>query len=772
MAKVYIGNSGYKLNVGNVKVKRGYIGNRLFYTGAIKVYYHIDSIGPLVYMEEVEEGSTCLSPRSFNPNGLKPGHTFYGWRADEIPSSVVFDNLIAGEEDIHLYAVYKKDITVTWYNGSNTATKSYYSAYYNNGNYLYPTCSTEESTLKTVSGYTVKIGWSPTLNTFVQSYSSGASIQFKQDTTLYSIYSQNVIVYSINGDNTKKSYSGVRYIEYANGQSYNSHPTITLSHASVYGWSSAGWSVTANNVTKACDDGTVTITANYDGKTFYALYRKDIIIYVLNPTSAGTGTRVSHTLTRINEYIGGGVIYTANPTIALSHKSISGWNNSGWNMGEAANVIRFNDGNVPVTPDMDGKTIYPIYSRTVSVITYNGKNTSATVKEVLSGTRYRRIDVDRYYEADPTVTLKHASISGWGNGGWVRSDGAATYNDGNLTINTAIENKTIYAIFTKSVTVSWYDNSNTPVKESKNIKYIATANGYNYEFPLFSRYASSYATWTAMGWSTSSTWVTTPTYNDGQIFTVSSNISLFAVYKKTIKVTTHTIYGDTTYTGIGYYNKGLSSTPSQYIPYFNIPNVNYLDGRVFKGWSEGPDSVSIRWETISNVQFANSTNIYAVAKWDDKLIYEGDKWYGCDSGYYNYNHSYDFCNLDVNKYYKVDVKLKCSISVAIDATGGYAACTFRAGVLPKTKGQPGGTGDPGYYVELRGEQYVNVNPPPTIWEHDQLPCANRKTAIVSITNFKTDSSGFSMLRVCLEGNHTDGFFNIYKIYAYGRLARS
>ena len=771
MAKVYIGNSGYKLNVGNIKVKRGYIGNRLFYTGAIKVYYHIDSIGPLVYVEEVEEGTSCLSPRSFNPNGLKPGHSFHGWRADEIPSATVFDKLIAGEEDIHLYAVYRKDITVTWYNGSNTATTTNYSAYYNNGNYLYPTCTAEQSTLKAVSGYNVKIGWSPTVNTFVQSHNSGAIIQFKQNTSLYSIYSQNVTVYSKNGDGSSKTYSGTRYIEYT-GVSYNSHPSITLTHTSISGWSNAGWSIIANNVTKNCDDGKITITPTYDGKTFYALYRKDIIVYVVTPTSASAGSRSSNTLTRYIECLGGSSLYTANPTINLSHKAISGWNNSGWNMGEAANVVKYNDGNVSVTSAMDGGTFYPLYTKTVSITTINGKTTSTTVTGTLSGTRYRKIEVNTYSESNPTVTLKHNTISGWTNSVWLLSGSITTFNDGNFVITTSLEGKTLRAVYTKPITVTWYDNTVTPAPETKYIEYNAGTYGYDVGYPTFARVVPMVSPWTGMGWSTQSTWVTTPTYGDGEIFVPTSNMVLFAVYKKTVRVRTHTIYGDTTYSAISYYNRGLAPTPSQYIPYFSIPNVNYTDGRAFRGWSEGPNSVSIRWETINNVQFADTTDIYAVAKWDDKLIYEGDTYFGPGGGYYPFNHSYDVRNLDGNKYYKFDVKVKCDITVATDATGGYAACTFRTGVLPKTSGQPGGTGDPGYYIELRGEQYVNVNPPPTIWEHEQLPCAKGKTATVSITDFKRDASGNTMLRVCLEGNHYNGYFNIYRIYAYGRLVRS
>ena len=108
MAKIFIGNKGYKLNLGNTKIKRGYIGDKIFYTGAVKVYYHIDE--NVVYVESIEQGQSCLDPQSFNPRGLKSGYTFHGWREDTTASETVLENKTAGEVDIHLYAVYKKEI--------------------------------------------------------------------------------------------------------------------------------------------------------------------------------------------------------------------------------------------------------------------------------------------------------------------------------------------------------------------------------------------------------------------------------------------------------------------------------------------------------------------------------------------------------------------------------------------------------------------------------------------------------------------------------------
>ena len=69
MAKIYVGNTGYKLNLGSNKIKRGYIGNILVYSGDVGITYHVDDSAGLQYNEIVEEGYSCLSPKSFNPVG-------------------------------------------------------------------------------------------------------------------------------------------------------------------------------------------------------------------------------------------------------------------------------------------------------------------------------------------------------------------------------------------------------------------------------------------------------------------------------------------------------------------------------------------------------------------------------------------------------------------------------------------------------------------------------------------------------------------------------
>ena len=193
MAKIYVGNTGYKLNLGSNKIKRGYIGNILVYSGDVGITYHVDDSAGLQYSEIVEEGYSCLSPKSFNPVGLKPGYTFLGWRSDTVPSENVYTELIAGSEPIDLYAVYYIDYQINFYNASTTPVSKLYRAYYNNGNDAFPSTETGDLTMNTVSGFENAVGWTDTAGSYSQLYNNNGVVNnIHSNMNLYSIYSTHL----------------------------------------------------------------------------------------------------------------------------------------------------------------------------------------------------------------------------------------------------------------------------------------------------------------------------------------------------------------------------------------------------------------------------------------------------------------------------------------------------------------------------------------------------------------------------------------------------
>lgn len=761
MSKVFLGNKGYKLLLGNVKVKRGYIGNKIFYTGAVKVYYHIDDTLPLMYMEEVEEGYTCLSPTSFNPAGLKTGFTFVGWRSDNTPTDVVYDEYIAGEEDIHLYAVYKKILNIKLYNGSITPDEFQLTLYYNNGNNLYPKCTSEQSTLRTVSGYSVKTGWSYIVESYEQNFNSGEEITFKQDTILYSIYSQNTTVYVVNGNNTKVSYAGVRHKQYSE-TIHEVHPAITLSHTNLANYNNAGWSITANNITKSYDDGSVSIVPALDNKTFYALYSQIKTVNVVVPSSATASSKVSRNITRVTEFLGNGSIFIGDAPISLTHVAISGWSNAGWNSGQAANVSVYSDGTAYLPPSMDGGTLYPLYSKSVSVTLYNGSNNNP-VKSTASGTRYRKFNGTTYEDVHPVIALGHTSRTGCSNNGWNTGQAAniKQFNDGSFTITETYDSKTLYALYTQTITVSWYNNTTTVSNESKT-RYLKADTSWSVINPSFARTCTAVSGWTIIGWTTSQTYATSATYGSGATFTRDSNVSLFACYKKDVVFKAVSAGNTNTQTKQSYYNRGLGSTASQFIPQFSVSNPSSVIGdKTFKGWSTSI-TATVSYSKIQNLSLSNSATFYAVWRVADAVVFnnpDGQLYEIQWTPFHWRSEKFDLVTINYNNYKSIDLTVSGDMSVGEWGTGTW--CFFR--LFPGTVPNDENPDPQPYNFELRAinQQFGSIHT-------DRGPCAEEERPTVTNIPLYQTSGGNSVVCVAFQGDYYSSWCRIYKILAHGK----
>lgn len=137
MAKGYLGVITYKGYLGNIKMKKGYIGSTMVYSAGNICTYHVNTNE--VYTEEIDEGESCLSPISFTPT--LSGWTFIGWREDNAANGTVLTSKIMGDSPITLYAVFRQTITLAYAgngatSGSTTAQTGY--RYYNNGNVVNP----------------------------------------------------------------------------------------------------------------------------------------------------------------------------------------------------------------------------------------------------------------------------------------------------------------------------------------------------------------------------------------------------------------------------------------------------------------------------------------------------------------------------------------------------------------------------------------------------------------------------------------------------------
>lgn len=556
MAKIYVGNTGYKLNLGSNKIKRGYIGNILVYSGDVGITYHVDDSAGLQYNEIVEEGYSCLSPKSFNPVGLKPGYTFLGWRSDTVPSENVYTELIAGSEPIDLYAVYYIDYQINFYNASTTPVSKLYRAYYNNGNDAFPSTETGDLTMNTVSGFENAVGWTDTAGSYSQLYNNNGVVDnIHSNMNLYSIYSKNVSVKIVNGSNdgaVKSTVSNVIYRQYNSTEIKTKNPTINLTHNYINDWVIDKWGTVLNNSSRDIDDGPFEISQEYNGKTLYAFYTKHITGTIVN------GSDISPVISyisddKVRQFTAVDTGYKDfNPVISLTHNAVTGFNSSGWNTTRGNYSSVYSDGNVTVTED--ALTFYALYSKAVKVTVYNGYNyvsgdTYSPVSSVNQLTRYRQYNTTTYTDKNPSITLTHSTVTGWTKNGWniTRSnrEPISGVGDGTFTVTSDYDGKSIYALYKKNVKLTYYNgvvigNTYTPSKTTETVESVAQFNNtayYRYN-PTVVLTHNSVSEWTNAGWSISTN-KGVKLANDGN-FTVSetyNGATLYALYTKGISIT-------------------------------------------------------------------------------------------------------------------------------------------------------------------------------------------------------------------------------------------
>ena len=152
------------------------------------VTYYVDT--NIKYVEEVQMNKSCLSPTSFTPE--LDGYNFLGWKENTNADSDVLKNRIADTKGITLYAVFSKEVVLT-YDGNSATTGSVNSqngtAYYNNGNAVNP------SFVLSSNGFTkteyVFVGW--------DLGAAGETITLTESVTTYAQWVQTVTSFAYTG---------------------------------------------------------------------------------------------------------------------------------------------------------------------------------------------------------------------------------------------------------------------------------------------------------------------------------------------------------------------------------------------------------------------------------------------------------------------------------------------------------------------------------------------------------------------------------------------
>lgn len=231
-----------KMFFDGTKVKKWFHNGEKVYADGNTVTYYFDSND--VYVENIENETSCLDPQEIDYENRKKGWEFVGWREDDAVSTEVLSEKIMNDEPITLYAVYKRTLTASF--DGNGATSGFVDdvtgvQYYNNGNSIDPKVTLPEN------GYTytdhIFVDWS--------AGDPGSEITLTDNITITANWKERIyfIQNTVRNKNTMNAFGGgsAQYVSvyytdsnscfrmpstYAlNGQSYIYSPSVVISNS-------------------------------------------------------------------------------------------------------------------------------------------------------------------------------------------------------------------------------------------------------------------------------------------------------------------------------------------------------------------------------------------------------------------------------------------------------------------------------------------------------------------------------------------------------------
>lgn len=427
------------MNHNGQQVKKWYHNGVKVFAGGRIVTYMVDK--NVSYDEEVDYGKSCLTPKTFTPT--KNGWVFVGWREDNTASSSVLTSKIMEQTPITLFAVFKREVTVTYYPTLNSATAKTESdfRYYNNGNVVDPSFTLWQTA---VGGWTAR-GWaSNTAGNASIAYNNGATFTRDSSITLYSCYQQTITVTYYNGTGTAANTTGTRYVSTYNKATYV-NPSFTLSQAAKSGWSARGWSTSnMGNAAITYDNGKAfTRDSNV---TLYGCYQQTITVtYYNNSTSPSTTTGTRY----FNSYNNGTYV---DPSFTLSQAASSGWTGRGWSTTNAGNASITYENGKAFTRDSN-VTLYGCYQQTIT-LSYSGNG--ATSGSVAADSKYRYWAPAGYINPSFSIKSNGFTRTGYTFNNWALGSTSGTQYSAGATV-TLTASTTAYALWT-AVAFTWIQN--------------------------------------------------------------------------------------------------------------------------------------------------------------------------------------------------------------------------------------------------------------------------------------------------------------------------
>ena len=362
---------------------------------------------------------------------------------------------------------------------------------------------------------------------------------------------------------------------------YSSSITISTAQPTRTGYTFLGWS----------DSSTASSPTYYPGGTYSSLSSSTLYaVWKVNTytvsydANGGTGGPAPVS-----------VAYGSYCGIAAGTPTRTGYNFLGWATSSTATTAMASSSVFQVTSNM---TLYAVWQIKTYTVNFNGNGGTLTAY----GTTTKAVSVTH----GQALTLSTASRTGYTFQGWSTSSTATTasYGSGQLSITS---NMTLYAVWkVNTYTVSYNANGGTGGPAPVSVAYGSYC-GIAAGTPTRTDY-------TFKGWATTST--ATTAMASSSTFQVTSDITLYAVWQRIVRVLTLDANGGT----LTDYN----TTTHKLDIYQNVATpltaTAFRTGFRFLGWSTDPDATSPMWDPYlqyTKISISENTTIYAV--WEQIL---------------------------------------------------------------------------------------------------------------------------------------------------------
>ena len=380
------------------------------------------------------------------PTATKTGYTFVGWNTNK-DATTGLTSLNMGTSNVTLYAIYKKDIAVT-FKYHNDQSKTINSTVYNK------TTSaniTAPEALGTPSGYTFR-GWTEgeSGNSAVK-VSASKAVTLTQNKTYYASYQKEVTAtfHYCNAKDNIYTYtygtttaSGIQYLNYkgVKTESTITIPDVVKSNGNYFNVQYKGVS------NKASTASSVSVTTA--NTTYYAYYQGTITYYYYNGTD-----HTSSTATKTIVLDGSKPVCTVDkvPTPgAYDEAEYKGWSIS----------------NTAITPRAPNGTssaiLYAYYQKTVTA-TFNYHNGTAKTSTTADATRIYISKSGGINTVNANITVPDAVKGNRTISSVVHTyRGVSTSDAANATVTTpTTANTTYYASYTYPIVISFNANGGT-----------------------------------------------------------------------------------------------------------------------------------------------------------------------------------------------------------------------------------------------------------------------------------------------------------------------